>query len=417
MLEGSLTLPPSKSYTHRAVLMASLARGTSTVGNPLFSRDTGATVSSCRAMGADIGDEDGRLAITGCGPSAAPSVVNAENSGTTLRFMTSAFALAPSGYTVLTGDGSVRSRPMQPLLDALGELGVSAISAPGNGRAPVVVKGGGMPGGRATMRGDVSSQFVSSLLISTPLARRDTDLLVTNPESKPYVDATLSMLRTFGVRVAAEGHTRFTVESGQSYTPATFEVPGDFSSAAFIMAAVAMLGGKVEISGVNPSLPQADSKMVDIVREMGCKVDGGDGRLTVESSGGGLGGGSFDLGDSPDLLPPLSVLALKCREPLEIRGVAHARFKETDRIAMLAMEISKLGPRVTEREDGMVIEPCRELRRASLDAHDDHRLFMAFCLVSMAVPGGCSVEGAESVDVSYPGFLGDMKKIGAEVVS
>ena len=422
-LSGSVSVPPSKSYTHRAVLMASLAvagrRGKgSRISNPLLSRDTNATVDACAAMGARMERREGDLVVEGTRPRVPDDVVNVENSGTTLRFMTSAFSLAPDGYAVLTGDSSIRRRPMQPLLDTLGQLGVQAWSSRGNGCAPVVVKTGGMRGGKASIRGDISSQFISSVLISTPMAEIDTSLSVADAVSRPYIEMTLRLAEHFGVKVCKKGYSEFEVASGQEYRAADFSVPADFSSASFIVAAVAMVGGKVRIENLDASLPQGDARIMEIAKRMGAKVDEEKGALVISSDGERLHGGTFDLGDTPDLLPVVAAMALRCDSPVEIVGTAHARFKETDRIAIVAKELSKLGVSVKEREDGLKILPQKgKLEAAHMDAHDDHRMFMAFSLASMLIPGGAPVAGSESLDVSYPTFLEDIKKLGARVKS
>jgi 3-phosphoshikimate 1-carboxyvinyltransferase len=422
-LTGSVSVPPSKSYTHRAVLMASLAvadgrgRG-SRIRNPLLSRDTNATVDACAAMGAEMQRREGALTIKGTRPKVPDNVVNVENSGTTLRFMTSALSLAPGGYAVLTGDSSIRRRPMQPLLDALAQLGVQAWSSRGNGCAPVIVKTGGMKGGRASIRGDVSSQFISSLLISSPMAEEDTTLKVAEAVSRPYIEMTLRLGERFGVKVRNKGYSEFAVESGQEYRAADFDVPADFSSASFIVAAVAMVGGRVKIENLDASLPQGDARITEIAKLMGAEVTEEKGALVVAADGDRLRGGTFDLGDTPDLLPVVAAMALRCDTPVEIVGTAHARFKETDRIAIVAKELSKLGVNVKERDDGLVILPQRgKLEAALLDAHDDHRMFMAFSLASMLIPGGTPIVGAESLDVSYPTFLEDIKRLGAKIKS
>jgi 3-phosphoshikimate 1-carboxyvinyltransferase len=418
-LRGSVSVPPSKSYTHRSVLMASLAEdGKSIIRNPLISRDTIATVEACASMGARVERKQGAVGITGTRPKIPDNVVNVENSGTTLRFMTSAFSLAPKGHVILTGDSSIRRRPMQPLLDTLAQLGVQAWSSRKNGCAPIIVEAGGMRGGDASIRGDVSSQFISSLLISTPLAEIDTTLEVADAVSRPYIEMTLTLLQRYGVRVRNNGYSLFDVESHQRYKPSDFTVPADFSSASFIVAAVAMLGGRVTIENLDASLPQGDAAIVEIARSMGAKVSDEDGALVVTSDGDPLTGGKFDLRDTPDLLPVVAALALKADSPVEIEGTAHARFKETDRIAIVAEELSKLGVNIKEREDGLRILPTKgRLAAAPLDAHDDHRMFMAFSLASMLIPGGTPVKGAESLDVSYPSFLEDIKSLGAKVKS
>src|SRR5208283_1172622 len=222
------------------------------------------TIAACRAMGATLEARELTLRISGTAPKTPDDIVNVENSGTTLRFMTSVFATAAGGYTVLSGDSSIRRRPRQPLLDTLGELGVEAWSTRMNGCSPVVVKAGGINGGEATIRGDVSSQFVSSLLISAPLAKTDTVLHVADAVSRPYIEATLWLSRQFGVRVERGEYSRFRGEAGQRYKPIRFTIPADFSSASFIVAAVARMGGRVELRNLDPEFPQGDSAILKI---------------------------------------------------------------------------------------------------------------------------------------------------------
>ena len=413
-LNGRVKPPPSKSYTHRAVVLASLAEGESHLTNVLFSRDTKATTSACTAMGARLTASGEGIRIVGAKPRAPADVVNVENSGTTLRFMTSVLSLAKEGDSVLTGDSSIRSRPMQPLLDALGRLGVQAWSALKNGRAPIIVKGGGMKGGETKIRGDVSSQFVSSLLISSPMAEGSTTIAVEDAVSRPYLEATLATMKSFGVEVGRDEFSEFEVAPA-SYEPADFAVPSDFSSASFIMAAATVTGGSVKLENLNREYPQGDSAILEILKSMGVKVVTNGNSVTIKAEGGRLKGGKFDLRDTPDLLPVVSVLALKCDSPVEIVRTAHARFKETDRIAAVASELKKLGVEVEERSDGLLIPPPSKLRSAPLDAHDDHRMFMALSIASLLIPEGAPILGVESLDVSYPSFLEDLERLGATV--
>lgn len=414
-ISGKLRVPASKSYTHRAVIMASMSDGTSVIRNPLESRDTLRTFQACNAMGARIGQSGSEMTVVGAQPRAADDVVNVENSGTTLRFMTSVFSLPEKGYTVLTGDDSIRRRPMQGLIDALRGLGANVRSSKGNGCAPVIVGEGGLAGGSVHIRGDVSSQFVSSILISAPMGRGDSTLRVTDAVSRPYIDATLFLSKLYGVEIARDGYSNFRIPGRQSYRPVDFCVPGDFGSATFVMAAVAILGGKVEFSGLTTSMPQGDLAAVDMFSRLGVRVDARADSVIVQSDGGGLRGGSFDLADAPDLLPVLSVLSLRCDNPLEIRGVAHARLKESDRVEVAAEGLRMLGAKVEEQRDGMRVVKPQRLSQTLLDAHYDHRMFMAFSLASMLSPDGVRVAGVESLDVSYPSFLEDMASLGVGV--
>ncbi len=415
-INGTVRCPSSKSYTHRAVAIASLAEGDSTVKNPLLSRDTLATISACRALGVITRQDNLVVRMKGRHSFVVPEeVVNAENSGTTIRLMTTMSALVKKGLTVLTGDESLRKRPMQPLLDALGELGVQAYSTKMNGTAPLIVRGGGIKGGITTIDGSVSSQFISSLLISGIYADRTVVIKTKGQQvSKPYIESTLATMKAFGVNVCNEGFREYHLQS-TSYNPTTFDVPSDLSSAALILAAGLLLGDETTVTGMKFSLPQADSGILNIIRMMGgkIKVNRQKGEIRVYGTEQ-LYGGNFDLSDTPDLLPVVSTLALKATSPVKITGIGHARLKETDRVANIASQLTKLGVMVKEERNAILISAPKNLRNASLEAFNDHRLFMAFTIVAMLTKKS-TVAGAESVDVSYPNFVHDIIKLGGRI--
>lgn len=417
VIYGKVRAPPSKSYSHRAIIAASMTDGRCVVENVSESDDVRATINVCEKLGASIVKEESTLLVNGFStPKAPDDVLNAQNSGTTLRIMTGVSCLVQDGYVVLTGDESLRRRPMQPLLDALNMLGGECWSTRLNGCAPIVVKGGGLKGGEAWMDGSLSSQFVSSILFSSTKALRDTVLRIRGSlVSRPFVDATISVLERFGVRVENEGYAVFRIPSQQNFKPTRFTVPGDFGLASFMMAAALMTDGSVTVEGLSQDLPQADSAIIDILTSMGAKVklDYGSGRVTVDG-GGRLRGGSFNLSDSPDLLPVLAALATKCDGPVEITGVGHARVKESDRVGALACALSKIGMNVRERPDGLIITQGKLAGSAVLDPKGDHRLFMAYCLLGLVLKDGCVVLGAESASVSYPNFLKDLGGLGAK---
>ncbi|MEM3386702.1 MAG: 3-phosphoshikimate 1-carboxyvinyltransferase [Nitrososphaerales archaeon] len=415
-VDGVINAPPSKSYTHRAIILAALSEGSSKIVRPLLARDTKATISAVEALGAKVIQGETALIVKGLDvPQTPEDVINAENSGTTIRIMTSVSALTPQGYTVLTGDSSLRSRPMQPLLTALTDLGVKCWSSRLNGKPPIVVQGGGIKGGVVSLRGDISSQFISSLLISTPKAENDTTIKVVGKiVSKPYIDATIFTINQFGGSVANPEIGIYHIKQGQKYTPTEVSVPGDFSSASFILASAALTGGEVEVKSLSTNRPQADRAIIDILKDLGAEVElkRSEEAVRVKGPKGLLKGGIYDLTDSPDLLPVLAVLGLRCKDGIEVRGVAHARYKETDRISVLAEELSKTGALISTYEDGLKIK-AGTFKHCILDARGDHRMFMAFCLAGLISSDGCEVIGAESVDVSYPNFIDDMKRIGA----
>lgn len=416
-LNGSIRCPSSKSYSHRAIAIASLADQASTIMHALMSRDTLATLSGCSAFGADIKYSATKMRIKGSHSFNAPeNVINAENSGTTIRILTAMSGLVRSGYTVLTGDQSLRSRPMQPLLDALRQLGVEAYSTKENGMPPIIVKGGGIKGGTTAVDGSISSQFISGLLIAGIYADSEIVIKVRGRlVSKPYILATLATMKYFGVSIdhspdMLEYHIKST-----RYHGTRFEVPSDFSTAALVLAAGALAGEKIKINGLNFEMPQGDSRIIEILKKMGCKiiVKEENGEVIINSADR-LEGGDFDLEDTPDLLPVVSVLALKATSPVTITGVAHARAKETDRVSNIAAELRKFGADIKEFHDGLKITAPMIIKNATLEAHNDHRLFMAFTIASMLTEKS-TVAGAQSIDVSYPNFISDMKNIGARI--
>ncbi len=410
-LSGTITCPPNKSYTHRAIFLASLANGKSIIKNVLRSRDTNATIEICKSFGAEIQGYEDSLEVIGVDKfETADLTVDASNSGTTIR-IASAIAALRGGKTILTGDESLRKRPMKPLLDALESLGAKCSS--NDGRPPLTISGK-MRGGEVSIPGNVSSQFISALLIAAPLTEKGLMLNISSElVSKPYLDATIITMEKFGVKVKVlEQYKKYKIEP-QQYKHAAITIPSDFSSVALLLSAAVLVGRDLTIKASVGDLAQGDEAIIDILGKLGVDVSMNDNTIQVRSPEK-LRGGRFDLSNTPDLLPPLSILALKSESPIELYNVRHARFKETDRIAILARELQKLGIKVTEKEDGLILGPTKELRGASLNSENDHRLFMAFCIAAMYV-GGCTVSDPDSVDVSYPSFVSDMNRIGAKI--
>ena len=404
---GSVMSSPSKSYTHRAMTLALLAEGTSVLRRPLMGEDTLATLEAVRAFGASVAGQDD-LEITGGRLRCPDNVIDARNSGTTIRLMAGVASLLPC-ITVLTGDQSVRRRPMQPLIEALCSLGVRCESTRGNGLAPLAVRGPNA-GARTGIRGDVSSQFISSLLISSAVKEVDTDIVLTAPlKSRPYVDITREMMRRFGAEFmeTAEG---FHVPGGQRYRPQDYTIPGDFSSAAFPLAAGA-LTGEVTVGNLDPSDAQGDRAFLDILKAMGARVEwrGTDLRCACA----GLHGTDIDLGDAPDLFPMVAVLCACAEGSSRIHNAAHVRLKESDRIAATAAFLKDMGADVQETPDGCVIRGGRPLRGAAVDSHDDHRILMAAAVAAMVADGETIIRDGQCHRISYPGFVQDMRSLGA----
>jgi 3-phosphoshikimate 1-carboxyvinyltransferase len=416
-ISGIIRCPASKSYSHRAIVIASLCERQSTITNALLARDTLATLAACNTLGANIQRENTTLRIEGKHSFDPPdNVVNAENSGTTIRIVTAMSALVKKGFTVLTGDESLRKRPMQPLIDALNQLGVQCYSAKMDGTPPLIVRGGGIKGGVTVIDGSVSSQFVSALLITCIYADSKVLMRINGEQvSKTYIESTLATMKAFGVTVDYEPNFLEYHIKNKEYRATTFDVPSDFSTLALILAAGILTGDEVTIRGLNFSLPHGDLHIIDIIRIMGGKVrvDKQKGEVIVYGSGT-LEGGDFDLTDTPDLLPVVSILALKSRSPVKISGIAHARLKETDRVTNIASELMKLGAITKEEKNELSIIAPKILKNASLEAFNDHRLFMAFTIASMLTEKSI-VSDAESVDVSYPKFIPDMIKLQASI--
>jgi 3-phosphoshikimate 1-carboxyvinyltransferase len=410
-LSGVISCPPNKSYSHRSIFLATLANGKSTLRNVLLSRDTLATVNACKIFGAKIEINDSTLTVESKGD-IVPQIpeIDASNSGTTIRIATVIASLSDNMIT-LTGDSSLKKRPMQPLLEALELIGVQCTST--DGKPPVTIRGKAI-GGDTHIAGSISSQFISALLISGPRMKKGLTLEIDGElVSKPYLDSTIATMKKFGVTVSVISPYKKYRVSNQEYKPTDFVVPSDFSSMALLLSAAVLLGENMSIEASIGDLPQGDREILSYLEKLGVKINIGE-KITVISPKL-LNGGRFDLSNNPDLLPPMAILALKTSKPIEIYNVKHARFKETDRIAILAKELAKIGLGVTEKEDGLILESPKILKSAELDSSEDHRLFMALSIAGMFV-GNCIVTDPDSVDVSYPTFIEDMKKIGANII-
>ncbi|HJO32031.1 MAG TPA: 3-phosphoshikimate 1-carboxyvinyltransferase [Nitrosopumilus sp.] len=410
-ISGQITCPPNKSYSHRAIFLASIAGKDSKVNNVLLSADTKATIEACKKFGAEIEIENSSIIIKNpidLGTNVPE--IDTENSGTTIR-IASGIASLYSEEITLTGDSSLQKRPMQPLLDALSSIGAQCSST--DGKPPIKIKGK-ISGGNVSIPGNFSSQFISALLICAPLTKNGINLNIEgNLVSKPYLDATIATMRKFGVSVQTLiPYKKYNI-TPQIYKNTSFTVPIDFSSLALLLSAAVLNGEEITIKGNLGNLPQGDEVFIDILEQLGVTVVISEEEIKIESPEK-LSGGRFDLSNSPDLLPPLAILALNSSSPIEVINVKHARLKETDRIAIISRELVKLGIKIEEKEDGLILESSNNLRGAELVSENDHRLFMAFCIAGMHV-GDCTVSDPDSVKVSYPNFIEEMTRIGAKI--
>jgi 3-phosphoshikimate 1-carboxyvinyltransferase len=407
-IDGTVNAPPSKSYTHRAFIMAFLAEGVSTIKDPLYSEDTLASLNSCQAFGSHVNKQNNYSKITGVNgkPKTPENVLDLKNSGTTLRILTSVASLA-EGYTVLTGDRSLRTRPMQDLIDALLPLGVSAFSTRNNGKPPIIIKSG-FKGGKTYINGNVSSQYISSILMAAPYAENCVDLNVKgNFISKPYVDMTLDLMEKFNVKVDYERtNNSFHVEP-QMYRSKNYTVEGDYSSASYLIAAAASMNSNLTIKNLASHSKQGDKLILEIVKDMGCEVKVKNNEVKIVGQGS-LKGIEVNLQNAPDLLPTVAALGAMADGTTEITGVEHARFKETDRIHTCALELSKLGVALSEKKDGLTINGG--VHGGVVKSHMDHRLAMAFYIIGLKV-GNIKIEDASVYNVSFPDFPNIMKKL------
>jgi len=414
-LAGEVVAPPSKSYTHRAFAVGLLAEGESRITDPLIGLDTKATIDAAEILGAKISNIRETWVVHGTGGNLKPKtdLIDAQNSGTTIRIMSAIAALSRKPIR-LTGDESIKKRPMGPLIEALVKLGAKGKCEGPNGRPPVVV-GGGLVGGDIEITGAVSSQFISALLIACPYAREDVTLSVAEePRSKPYIEITLEVLDAVGAKIRRnKSFTDFKIDVRQVFSPLELRIPGDFSSAAFVLGAAALTESTVRVSNLNVRGAQGDRRIVELLREFGAdvKVRG----ETVEVTGAGLTGIEADCSDNPDLVPILSVLGAVADGRTRLTNIHHLRFKETDRLRALATELRKLGANVEELPDEIRLNGVRQLKGSKLQSYGDHRMAMALGVAGLVAKGETIVDGAESIPVSYPSFVEDMRKLGAQL--
>ncbi|MEX2114676.1 MAG: 3-phosphoshikimate 1-carboxyvinyltransferase [Pirellulales bacterium] len=415
-LDAAVRPPGSKSLTNRALVCAALARGTSTLRGALASEDTQVMIDALRALGIAIEKEcDGQTLVVAGQAGTIPQKfadLYIANSGTTVRFLTALVALGHGIYR-LHGTPRMHERPIQDLLDALASIGVDAGSENGTGCPPVMVRAGGIALDRARIRGDVSSQFLTALLLVAPCAGGKADAPVEiaiegSLVSQPYARMTVAVMAAFGANVShGDDLARFEI-SRTGYTARTYEIEPDASAASYFWAAAAIAGGRVRVEGLSRGSLQGDVAFCDCLAKMGCRVTYEPDATTVE--GGPLVGIDVDMNAISDTVQTLAAVALFADGPTSIRGVAHIRHKESDRIGALATELRKFGAVVVEQPDGLRIQP-RPLKSATIDTYDDHRMAMSLALVGLRVPGvvindpGCTAK-------TYPRFFDDLAALG-----
>jgi 3-phosphoshikimate 1-carboxyvinyltransferase len=405
-LDGRATAPPSKSYTHRALILAALS-GDGHLERPLHAADTHATLNALAALGYTHEPTSEGIRIHGA-PHAREATIDCANSGTTLRLMT-ALASVQAATTRLDGDASLRRRPMDALLDGLKQLGVAHESH--EGHAPLSVRG---PWRHYETRLDAqaSSQYVTGLMLAALNARHDTRIHITKPpRSRPYIDITRHIMAAYGLRLDALPDA-YLVPAGQSPRRRTYRIPGDYSSAAALMVGAAITGGRIEIDGLDPQDPQGDRAILEILERFGARVRRHDQRIQVE--GADLVGQHVDLAATPDLFPVLCALAAVARGTTRLDGAPQLRLKESDRIAAMSDNLTRFGIQNTPLEDGIQIQGGRP-RAATIQSHGDHRIAQAGLLLGLVAQGESHLPDPQTLDVSYPSFIDTLRHLGGKI--
>ncbi len=405
-LNSTIRIPGSKSITHRAAIVAGLADGESILQDFLECEDTSYTINTLKELGIDISTQDGNLRVMGLGGRFFPASNRTElylgNSGTSFRLLMSMVALA-QGEFIMTGSQRMRERPVGPLVKALNELGGEVSCVEEKSCPPVLVKAKGIKGGKVSIAGDQSSQFVSSLLLSAPCAKNDIEINIMGElVSKPYVDITIDVMEQFGVHVDRGAYSYFKIPAGQAYQAGQVAIQGDASSASYFWGAAALSKGTVITENIHPyTSRQGDIRFLEVLEKMGCSIEKKAARVIVR--GGDLSGIDVDMSSMPDMVPSLAAIALFSRGTTSIRNVKHLRIKESDRLHAIALEWNRLGGRVEEKEDGLIIHGREKLSGVAVDPHDDHRLAMSLALVGLRVPG-VRIKNQGCVNKSFPGF-------------
>ncbi len=410
---GVIKIPGSKSHTIRALVIAGLADGESLIINPLLADDTLSCIKALEKLGVSFEGEPGdrsALKVRGTGGKLTnpDTVINVGNSGTTLRILTAVAALSKEKIR-LDGDDSIRKRPMQPLLSALYDLGAKVDS--NSGHAPLSVSGP-ITGGK-TMTDGISSQFLTALLLTCPLAGSDTEIDVLDLHEKPYIEITLGWLDKLNIKYTNNDFKKFLIRGSQAYHPFSFSIPGDFSTATFPLVAAAVTGGNTIIKGLDMNDTQGDKRVFNIMEKMGTTIIHEPDGIVVK--GGPLRGMELDLKDIPDALPALAVAGCSAEGETKLLNVEQARLKESDRIRAICVELKKMGADIHELDHGLVVKKSR-LKGTEVNGYNDHRIVMALSLAGLTASGETVIkDGAEIVNITYPSFINDFTKLGVNI--
>jgi 3-phosphoshikimate 1-carboxyvinyltransferase len=402
-IDAEISLPGSKSITNRALVIGALAEGETRLINWLHCEDTAVMIDCLGRLGFAVTPGEDGLAIAGRAGKIPRDRAElwAANSGTTMRFLTGLAALGRGKYT-LNGSPRMRQRPIEDLLEGLRALGVDCRSDRENDCPPVTIRGRGLSGGTCKLSGEISSQFLSALLLAAPYAKEAVTIKIRGElVSRPYVDMTLRMMADFGVEVEEKAPAIFNIPPGQTYRGRVYAVEGDASSASYFLAAAAVTGGRVKVLNVGESSIQGDAGFARLLERMGARVETGPD--WTEVSGPLNRGIKIDLNEMPDMVPTLAVAALFAPGRTVIANVANLRHKECDRLSAMAAELQKIGARAEELPDGLVVEGG-DLHGAEVETYNDHRIAMAFALAGLRIPG-IKIKNPACVAKTFPNFF------------
>ncbi|MBM3971329.1 MAG: 3-phosphoshikimate 1-carboxyvinyltransferase [Planctomycetes bacterium] len=409
-LQGSIRPPGSKSLTNRAVVIAALARGESRLTNVLESQDTQVMLESCRRLGVAVEHDPAAclMRVPGCSGRfpASQAELFLENSGTSIRFLTAACATG-QGRFKLDGNARMRQRPILDLVTALNTLGADVRCATESGCPPVEIVANGLPGGRASVAANISSQYLSALLMAAPCAKFPVELQIAGGlVSEPYIDMTLGVMRCFGAKVTRDNEGSLRVEP-TGYRGTEYDIEPDASAASYFFAAAAITGGTLTVLGLGRDSLQGDLQFVNALARMGCDVIIGEDRTTVH--GGELHGIDIDMNAISDTAQTLAAVAVFAKGPTTIRNIAHVRHKETDRIAAVVTELKRLGLQAEERPDGLTIHPGSP-QPTTIETYDDHRMAMSFSLIGLKAPG-IRIANPSCTAKTYPNYFADLERL------
>jgi len=414
-IKGEIAIPPSKSQTLRAILFASMANGKSIIHSALPSPDAKAMVEACRTLGATVDYYYDHIAVDGLNGQidSAEDVIHAGNSGIVLRFI-AAIASLGKHPIVITGDHSIRhQRPMKPLLSALTQLGVKAISTKDDGFAPIIIQGP-LTSGTASVLGE-DSQHVSALLIAAAFAKGPIEIFVENPGEKPWIDLTLHWFNLLGIPYENHGYTRYRIPGDSRFAGFQYTVPGDLSSASFPIAAALITDSDLTLRNVNLNDPQGDKKLIEVLQQMGAKIDIDAKQKTLHiHSGSKLQGTTVDINDFVDAIAILAVIGCYAEGETKIINAGVAKQKECDRIRCIALELTKMGASIEENPDGLTVRKST-LYGADLFSYHDHRMVMSLAVAGLGARGETIINDVECVSKTYPTFLNDFQSLGAEI--